>query len=355
MADETSGRLDRRGFLRRACAATAAAGAADRAAGRADDPARGRKLPTGIVYDDVHKKHDTGRHPERIARCEAIMKALGTRPLADRLVRIKPAKADDDLLHACHTRAYVQTARRDIQAGRAMLSTGDTNVCKGSLNAALFAAGGVCSAVDAVFAGTVRNAFCVVRPPGHHATPVKGMGFCVFNNVAVAARYAQKKHKAAKVLIADWDVHHGNGTQDIFYEDPTVFFLSTHQSPWYPGTGSAAETGAGKGKGTTLNCPFPAGSGRKEVLGAFTDKLVPAADRFKPDLVLVSAGFDSRAGDPLGRFTLADKDFADLTGIVADIARRHARGRLVTVLEGGYDLAGLASAAAAHVQALTEA
>jgi len=211
------------------------------------------------------------------------------------------------------------------------------------------------AAVDAVVAGQVKNAFCVVRPPGHHATPSRGMGFCVFNNLAVAARYAQAKHKLGKVLIADWDVHHGNGTQEIFYEDPSVLFSSTHQWPWYPGTGRAEETGAGKGKGTTMNFPFPAGSGRKEVLGAFADKLVPAADKFKPELVLVSAGFDSRKGDPLGRFTLTDRDFADLTKVCTAIARRHAKGRLVSVIEGGYDLSGLASASAAHVTALTEA
>jgi acetoin utilization deacetylase AcuC-like enzyme len=178
------------------------------------------------------------------------------------------------------------------------------------------------------------------------------MGFCIFNNGAIAARYAQRKHKIGKVLVVDWDVHHGNGTQDIFYEDGSVFYFSTHQWPFYPGTGRPSETGRGEGAGTTLNCPFPYGAGRKEILGAFQEQLVPAADRFKPELVIISAGFDGRIGDLLGGFRLTDEDFADLTGIVKDIARRHARHRIVSVLEGGYDLDGLAKATGAHVRAL---
>ncbi|HYM12699.1 MAG TPA: histone deacetylase, partial [Bryobacterales bacterium] len=221
-----------------------------------------------------------------------------------------------------------------------------------SLDGALYAVGGVLNAVDAVMAGQARNAFCVVRPPGHHARPDQGMGFCVFNNVAIAARHAQHQHGVERVLIADWDVHHGNGTQDIFYSDGSVLFFSTHQHPWYPGTGRAEETGMGKGKGATINCPFPAGSGRREILGAFREKLVPAAEAFKPGLVLLSAGFDSRLGDPLGLFTLNDEDFAELTKLMLELAAKHAGGRLVSVLEGGYNLSGLASAATAHVKAL---
>ena len=177
-------------------------------------------------------------------------------------------------------------------------------------------------------------------------------GLLLFNNVAIAARYAQKKHGIGRVLIADWDVHHGNGTQDIFYTDGTVFFFSTHQHPWYPGTGAPNETGEGAGRGMTLNCPFPAGSGRKEILGAFQEKLVPAAKRVKPDLVLISAGFDSQPGDPLGNFMLNDTDFADLTRVMREIADRYAGGRLVSVLEGGYNLAGLTAAVRSHVEAL---
>ena len=196
------------------------------------------------------------------------------------------------------------------------------------------------------------NAFCAVRPPGHHANAGRGMGFCLFNNIAIAARYAQRKHGVGRVMIVDWDVHHGNGTQDIFYADASVFFFSTHQWPLYPGTGRADETGEGPGAGTTMNFPFPPDQGGREILGAVENALVPAAEKFQPELLLISAGFDSRVGDLLGRFTLTDEDFADLTRVVMEIADRHAGGRVVSMLEGGYSLPGLGSAAAAHVQAL---
>ena len=314
-------------------------------------------LRTAILYAHLFKQHDTGPgHPESPERCDAVMRGLERTGLKDRLLAIAPRMAGNEEVLACHTESYLRTVRRDVASGADALSTGDTAVGPRSFEAALYAAGGVLEAVDAVFASRAKNAFCVVRPPGHHATPDRGMGFCIFNNVALAARYAQRKHGIEKVLIVDWDVHHGNGTQEIFYADPSVFYFSTHQWPWYPGTGSAEETGAGEGMGTTLNCPFPAGAGRKEIVEqAFRGKLLPAADRFKPDLVLISAGFDSRAGDPLGGFRLADEDFADLTLLALQVARSHAAGRLVSVLEGGYALDGLASASAAHVQALTEA
>ncbi len=313
------------------------------------------KPRTALLADPACREHLLGHdHPERPERFDAVLEGLESAGLLDRLHRLEPRQATTDELALCHTPDYIRIARRDVDSGRPFLSTGDTDIGPPSWAAALHAVGGVLNAVDAVAAGKARNAFCAVRPPGHHAGPARGMGFCLFNNIALGARYAQKKHGLGKVLIVDWDVHHGNGTQDTFYTDPSVFFFSTHQWPLYPGTGRADETGAGPGQGTTMNFPFPAGSGRKQILGAVMDSLVPAAARFHPDLVMISAGFDSRAGDLLGRFTLTDRDFTDLTRAVMGIAAEHAGGRVVSVLEGGYTLSGLASASTAHVGALME-
>jgi acetoin utilization deacetylase AcuC-like enzyme len=309
---------------------------------------------TALMADAVSKDHDTPPgHPEQPARFDAVLKGLRQAGLLEGLLRIDSRAANEDELALCHGRKYIALAKAEITGGAAMLSTGDTDVTRNSLEVALRGAGGVLNAVDAVFGGQARNAFCVVRPPGHHATADRGMGFCIFNNVAIAARYAQKKYSADRVVIVDWDVHHGNGTQDIFYADGSVLFFSTHQSPWYPGTGAAEETGEGKGSGLTINCPFPAESGRAEILGAFRSVMLPAVEEFRPDLVLISAGFDSRDGDPLGRFHLTDADFAELTELMMGIADKHAGGRLVSVLEGGYNLEGLGAAAAAHVQTLS--
>jgi acetoin utilization deacetylase AcuC-like enzyme len=279
---------------------------------------------------------------------------LSDRQTLQRLQQIPAREATEDELALAHDGRYIELVRREVASGREELSTGDTVISPYSFEAAKLAAGSVCAAADAVFAGEVENAFCLARPPGHHAGHNRGMGFCLFNNVAVGARYAQKRYGAERVLIADWDVHHGNGTQEIFYRDPSVFFFSTHQSPWYPGTGAANETGAGLGAGFTLNCPLPAGSGREEIFGAFRELLLPALHKFQPDLIFISAGFDSRIDDPLGRFTLDDDDFADLTRLMLDAAATTAHGRVISVLEGGYNLEGLASAATAHVGALLE-
>ena len=310
-------------------------------------------MKTAIMYDPIFREHLAGReHPERPERLDAVMSALAGAGLMERLVRVEARTATDEELLLCHTREYLSIARRDVASGRPYLSTGDTDITPNSWDIAARAAGGVLNAVDAVFAGKADNAFCAVRPPGHHATASRGMGFCLLNNVALAARYAQTKHRIGRVLIVDWDVHHGNGTQEIFYRDGSVLFFSSHQWPLYPGTGRADETGEGAGEGATMNFPLPAGSGRRQVLGAVENSLVPVAERFRPELVLISAGFDSRIGDLLGRFTLTDADFADLTRVVMGIAGRHAGARVVSLLEGGYSLDGLGSAAAAHVAAL---
>jgi len=295
------------------------------------------------------KEHDPGPgHPEQVARFEAALRGLPSP------ARAASRAATPDELALCHTSAYIKTAAHDVMAGYDSLSTGDTSISSGSFHAAIYGAGTLLTAVDLVAAGETKNAFCVVRPPGHHATADAGMGFCLFNNVAVAARYAQRKHGISRVLIADWDVHHGNGTQDIFYSDPSVLFFSTHQAPWYPGTGAVNETGEGDAEGTTINCPFPAGAGRDQILGAFRNILLPAAKAFEPELVLISAGFDSRGGDPLGHFFLTDRDFADLTNVMREIADQSAGGRLISVLEGGYSLDGLTAAVRAHATALTK-
>jgi acetoin utilization deacetylase AcuC-like enzyme len=306
---------------------------------------------TLFLADPFAKRHDTGPgHPEQIARWDAAVRGLG-----ETAYRESARAAHFDELALCHTSEYIRIAQRDVEAGRSVLSTGDTDICPRSFDAAIRAAGTCLNAVDLVIGKEADHAFCIVRPPGHHASGDRGMGFCLFNNIAIAARYAQRHHGLERILIADWDVHHGNGTQDIFYDDPSVFFFSTHQYPWYPGTGAPQETGIGQGQGSTLNCPFPAGSGREQILGAFRRKLAPLMDEFRPDLVLVSAGFDSRLGDPLGHFRLTDPDFAELTQVLMEIADKHAGGRLVSVLEGGYNLDGLTRAVAAHAQALQRA
>ena len=307
----------------------------------------------GILLDSIYKQHDTGSgHPERPERYDAVRAALEKSGLALESEKIEPRRAETEEVALCHDPKYVALVEREAAAGRRELSTGDATICSRSYDVALEAVGGVLQAVDAVCGGKLDRAFCAVRPPGHHARPAQGMGFCLFNNVAIAARYAQSRHGLERVLIADWDVHHGNGTQDIFYEDGSVFFFSTHQSPWYPGTGKEWETGEGKGRDATLNCPFPAGSGREEILGAFRDKLLPAARGFQPDLVLISAGFDSRRGDPLGQFLLSDDDFREMTEMLLELADVTAKGRVISLLEGGYSLSGLAAGVQAHVEAL---
>ena len=308
---------------------------------------------TLLIAPESSRDHRTPHgHPERVERFEAVLRALGSSGLADRMQALDCDEAGFDTLGLCHGADYIELVEREIGAGNRMLSTGDTHVARGSLSAARMAVGAVCSAVDSVLTGPVKQAFCALRPPGHHARPEQGMGFCVFNNVAIGARHAIERHGLQRVLIVDWDVHHGNGTQDIFYEDPAVLFFSTHQSPWYPGTGMRDETGAGAGADTTINCPFPAHTGREQILGAFRDRLLPAAGAFAPELVMISAGFDSRLGDPLGQFRLADGDFAELTRLLQDVADKHAGGRLVSALEGGYSLAGLAASVESHVGAL---
>lgn len=312
-------------------------------------------MTTALLYNPIFELHDAGPgHPESPMRHAALVRALEDDGPAAGLLRLATRSASVDDLVLCHSPGYVDLVRERIQAGMRSLGFPDTNVSPGSWGAALHAAGGAMAAVDAVCEGLAQSVFCVVRPPGHHALPSMGMGFCLFNNIALAARHAQQRHGLSRVLIVDWDVHHGNGTQDIFYRDGSVLFFSTHQRNWYPYTGRAGETGEGLGEGLTINCPFPAGTDGGPIRAAFQEVLLPAAKAFRPELVLVSAGFDALATDPLGGMRLHPGDFADLTGIVLEIARDYAGGRVVSLLEGGYALDGLCKAALAHVHALME-
>jgi acetoin utilization deacetylase AcuC-like enzyme len=319
-------------------------------------PAAAANSTLQVFYDPTVLKHEpTADHPESPKRAPAVMNAVHAIERQGRLSIGTPRPATEDQILLVHTRESVDRVRAEIMAGRRELSTGDTEISPGSFVAALAAAGTVTSAVDAVIGGGPRRAFCAVRPPGHHASQSRGMGFCLFNNIAIGARHARRRYGLERILIADWDVHHGNGTQAVFWNDGSVLFFDTHQHPWYPGTGSPDEQGDGKARGLIMNHPFPAGSGRREIVGVFRTDLVAAADRFRPQLVMVSAGFDSRLGDPLGQFTLNDADFAELTDVVIAIAERHAGGRIVSVLEGGYSLDGLARGVSAHLERLADA
>lgn len=310
-------------------------------------------MKTGLLLDETFTEHDPGdHHPEAPGRIEAIIAELTQSGLAGTCERIPERSVTDDEVLLAHTDGYLKTVLKEIDGSSGQLSTGDTSFGPQSLQVARKAAGGLLGAVDGVISGELKNAFCAVRPPGHHATPDRGMGFCIFNNAAIAARYAQEKHGLERVVIIDWDVHHGNGTQDIFYEDGSVFYFSTHQHPWYPGTGKKDETGMGKGRKTTLNVPLPSGSGMAEIGEAFRGPFSLKMKEFKPDLVIISAGFDSRLGDPLGQLTLSDENFKELTGVLSEMAGEFADGRLVSVLEGGYNQSGLALAVRHHLEAL---
>jgi acetoin utilization deacetylase AcuC-like enzyme len=319
--------------------------------------AEGSRTPprTGLISDEIYLKHDTGAgHPERAERLVAIRERLERTGLLSRLALIKPRAASAESIALVHHPQYIDHIRQVCRAGKGSVDSLDTAASADTYDVALMAVGGVQSAIDAVMEGRIKSAFCAVRPPGHHALKDRAMGFCFFNNVAIAARYIQNKQRLAKVLIVDWDVHHGNGTQAIFYDDPTVFYFSTHQSPFYPGTGGADEKGEGRGLGFTLNVPLPAGSGDAEYTKTFEESLKPAAAAFQPDFVLISAGFDAARNDLLGRMNLTPEGYAQLTRIVKAIAQQYCRGRLVSVLEGGYNLEALAASVEAHVRVLME-
>ncbi len=310
---------------------------------------------SGLVTHPDYTTHDTGpAHPEKPDRLRAVVSHLAETGIMKDAIPIVPRRAEQEWIEKVHAASYIRRVRESCERGDRIIDSMDTVICPRSFDVSLLAAGGMLAAVDAVMEGKVADAFCAVRPPGHHALRDVAMGFCLFNNVAIAARYAQQRHHLERVLIIDWDVHHGNGTQDLFYEDPSVFFFSIHQYPFYPGTGAASETGSGEGIGYTLNAPMAAGRTDDDYVKVFEEKLAPAVERFRPELILVSAGFDAHRADPLGGMNLTEDGYARLTDLTRSWAAQHCGGRIVSTLEGGYDLDALARSVAAHVGRLME-
>ena len=285
-------------------------------------------------------------HPEQVARLDAVLGALEGMDLE----RVKaPLGAEDDILR-CHPASHLADIRRAAPESGWRSLDADTHMSVGTLEAAFRCVGGIVRAVDMVLAGEVGNAFVAMRPPGHHAEKTTAMGFCFFGNVAIAAKHALEHHGLSRIAIVDFDVHHGNGTQDLVEEDPRILFCSTHQSPLYPGTGAAHETGVGN----VLNVPLPGGTGSKGFREAMERLVLPRVDAFAPDLILISAGFDAHRDDPLAGMNLVEADFAWVTERLCDLAAAHCGGRVVSALEGGYDLEALGASAAAHVAVLKE-
>jgi len=301
---------------------------------------------TAIVYHPLYLRHETGGHPERKERLTSILKGISSERLEVEF--ISPGPATVDQVATVHGKRYIEQVKAKCEHGGGYLDA-DTVLSRDSYDAALMAAGGAMAAVDAVM-GDYDSAFAIVRPPGHHAMPNRGMGFCIFNNVAIAAKHAQARG-LKKVLIVDWDVHHGNGTNAIFYSDASVLYFSTHQFPHYPGTGRANEVGEGGAEGTTVNVPLPSGTGDEGYLMAFREILLPIALEFLPDIVLVSAGQDPHEDDPLGGMQLSTAGFGAMAGVVKEIADACCRGRAAASLEGGYNLQAQAEAVVAELRA----
>jgi acetoin utilization deacetylase AcuC-like enzyme len=308
-------------------------------------------MSAGYVYNPIYLKHDTGQHVEVAARLEAIISHLEQTGLTKQLTLIEHRPATIDEIALVHQRDYIKEIEETARRGGGWLDP-DTVMSAGSYEAALYAAGGLIRAVEAVMGGEVGSAFALVRPPGHHATSHYAKGFCLFNNIAIAASYALDKYKLERILIIDFDVHHGNGTQDTFYDNPRLMYISTHQYPFYPGSGDINETGGGAAKGTNINIPLPAGCGDAEYLKVFEQIIVPAGRRFNPRLMLVSAGYDAHRADPLAMMEVSVGGFGRMAGIIKGLADELCGGRLALTLEGGYDLKALAASVKATFDVL---
>ena len=312
-------------------------------------------MPTAVATSPAFLEHQTGPgHPETPARLSWILEHLESSGIMRRLLRIEPSPARREWIERVHESAYMDRVEAACRSGEPLIDSMDTAINPGSWGAALLAAGAGVSVAAAVLEGKARNGMALIRPPGHHAEQSLALGFCLFNNVAVLAKWLREECGIARVLIVDWDVHHGNGTQHAFERDPSVFYFSIHQFPYYPGTGAAGERGYGPGQGTTLNVPAPAGWGDEEYLRAFHDLLGPAARTFDPQFVLVSAGFDAHARDPLAGMRVTEDGYREMTRVLMRIAREGGGSRLVSLLEGGYDRQALPASVAAHLETLME-
>lgn len=299
-------------------------------------------MTTAYLTDDIFTRHNHPQHPEHAGRIEAVWQELGAAGLIDQLRQVKPTPASDEQILAAHSREHLERLVTVSQGDRMVRLDPDTYALPVSLEVARLAAGAVIGAVDAVLSDQADNALAIVRPPGHHATADRQMGFCLLNNIAIAARQAQSRHGLGKVLILDYDVHHGNGTNDIFYADPSVLFISIHQYPFYPGSGALKEIGEDEGRGATINIPLPAGHGDASYRRLFAEIVVPAVERFQPDLMLISAGFDAHWVDPLASMQLSLAGYDYLARECIKMAERLCDGRIAFVMEGGYDLKALA-------------
>jgi acetoin utilization deacetylase AcuC-like enzyme len=308
---------------------------------------------TAVVVDGEYLKHDPGDfHPERPERIQVLLELAGE--LEREKFQILPAKAAarSDIV-TCHGADYVSLVESTSKANQYALD-GDTVTSRDSFGVGLLAVGGFLRLLDAIAAGESRNGFALVRPPGHHALRDRAMGFCLFNTIAIGAQYLKSRHGAKRVLIMDWDVHHGNGTQDAFYDDPAVLFISTHQFPYYPGTGAVNDVGVNAGEGYTINVPLPAGCGDAEYLRVFQDVVVPATKKFEPDWILVSAGFDPHRRDPLGGMDVTERGFGVMAQRLLELANQSAGGKIAFLLEGGYDLTALRNSVAAVLETMQQ-
>ncbi len=314
-------------------------------------------MPTGLIHDERFLRHDTGpRHPERPDRLRAITAMLRATGLWDKLAHLPFHPASIVHVDWVHAEAYIERVRLMCERGEAWIDTPDSAICPESYEVALLAAGGVIAAVDAVMLGRCDNAFCAVRPPGHHAEHGRSMGFCLFNNVALAAERLLRDHKLERIAIVDFDVHHGNGTQHTFEERADVLFISIHEHPryLYPGTGYEHERGRGPGEGFTLNVPLLPHGGDEEYRKAFEERILPALEAYRPQALLVSAGFDAAAADPLAHMEVSADGFEWMTRRLRETAQKHCAGRLISTLEGGYDLEALSEGVRRHIEVLME-